>query len=91
MPKIKKDESIREWFPRNIKAYMLIKGIDKETMCKRLGITRPCLNNWLRGENPVDYIRIEQLAKIFHITPAQLMTPIEIHSENCTFIGEVAV
>ena len=89
MPKGKKEESIREWFPRNLNVYMTIKGISKETMCERLNITRQTLNCWLRGRNPVDYIRIDQIAKVLKISPAQLMTPIEIHGENCTYIGEV--
>lgn len=84
-----KQETIRDWFPRNIKFYMVLRGIDKQTLCKRMNITRQCLNNWLRGDNPIDYIRIEQLADIFHITPAQLLTPVEVHGENCKYIGGV--
>lgn len=83
-----KSESIREWFPRNIKIYMTIKNVSKEDMCKRLGVTRQCLNNWLRGDNPIDYERIDQIARVLKITPAQLMTPIAVHGENCKFIGE---
>ena len=83
-----KSESIREWFPRNIKFYMVLRGIDKQTLCERMNITRQCLNNWLRGDNPIDYIRIDQIARVLKITPAQLMTPIAVHGENCKFIGE---
>lgn len=83
-------ETIREWFPRNIKIYMTIKNVSKDYMCKRLGVTRQTLNNWLRGDNPIDYERIDQIARVLKIKPAQLMTPIAVHGENCKFIGEVA-
>ena len=89
MPNVKKEETIRDWFPRNIKTYMLLRNVSKDYMCQRLGITRACLNNWLRGDNPIDYERIDQIARVLNITPAQLMTPIEAHGKNCTFIGEV--
>lgn len=83
-----KHETIRDWFPRNIKIYMTLNNISKDTMCERMNITRQCLNNWLRGDNPIDYIRIDQIARVLKITPAQLMTPIAVHGENCKFIGE---
>lgn len=89
MPKVKKEENIREWFPRNLNVYMTMRGVSNAEMCKRLGISRQALNCWLRGKNAIDYIRIDQLAKVLEISPAQLMTPIEIHGENCTYIGEV--
>ena len=85
---MKQQETIRDWFPRNIKIYMTIKNVSKDYMCKRMNITRQCLNNWLRGDNPIDYERIDQIARVLKITPAQLMTPIAVHGENCKYIGK---
>lgn len=81
-------ESIRQWFPRNLKIYMTMRGVTNAEMCERLGITRQALNCWLRGKNAIDYIRIDQIAKILRVPVGQLMTPI---SEKSIYIGGDAV
>ena len=81
-------ESIRQWFPRNLKIYMTMRGVTNAEMCERLGITRQALNCWLRGKNAIDYIRIDQLARVLGISVGQLMTPI---NEKAIYIGGKAV
>lgn len=88
MPKVKREESIREWFPRNLKLYTTMRGVTNAEMCERLGITRQALNCWLRGKNAIDYIRIDQLARVLGISVGQLMTPI---NEKAIYIGGKAV
>lgn len=80
--------SIREWLPRNIKAYMTLRRVSSTEICERLNISRQTLSCWLRGKNAIDYIRIDQLARVLGISVGQLMTPI---SEKSLYIGGQAV
>lgn len=88
MSKAKREESIRQWFPRNLKIYMTMRGVTNAEMCERLSISRQALNCWLRGKNAIDYIRIDQIAKVLNVPVGQLMTPM---SEKSIYIGGQAV
>lgn len=73
----------KEIMARNIKRYMELKNVDRNQMCKDLGIKYTTLCDWLNGNTYPRIDKIELMANYFHISKADLVEGVtEIHATD---------
>lgn len=61
-----------ELFARNLKRYCHVRHYNQADLARRLNVTRSSTSRWFKGDALPTADKLDELAHIFHIQPAQL-------------------